>query len=154
MTLSTPPAVLAPNARLEKIIAEMRAEARDASADGEDMSVMRGWANDLAKLARSLAQQQAAPAGEVWNDVLGELNEAYMRGQLGEDPQTIAAMERIRFLLAQQQAAPAGADEAMVERAFAEMRQFDCFFIFGNDRLRGLIRGWLTAALTKEPSSV
>jgi hypothetical protein len=31
-----------------------------------------------------------------------------MRGQLGEDPQTIAAMERIRFLLAQQQAAPAG----------------------------------------------
>jgi hypothetical protein len=53
---------LAPNARLEKIIAEMRAEARDASADGEDMSVMRGWANDLAKLARSLAQHPAAPA--------------------------------------------------------------------------------------------
>jgi hypothetical protein len=37
--------------------------------------------------------------------------------------------------------------DEMVERAFAVMRPFDCFFLWDNDGLRRLIRGWLNAAL-------
>jgi hypothetical protein len=47
-----------------------------------------------------------------------------------------------------------GVSEAMVERAFKAMRGYDCFFIFGDNTLRKLIREWLEAALASGPSGV
>lgn len=126
--------------RLERTVTDMRAEARDASEDGEDMSVMREWANGIAKSIRSLRKILAERQGEAVVEI-------------GEDD-GVPFIQYTKDFITHKWAtgtklythpAPAAVDDAMVERALQAF--YDGPWVDGREQELKLMRSVLVAAL-------